>query len=146
MQTLFLPNLAEGANIQQDLVYTFKRAIQERSSSYQNLAQATDESARPRQQDSKCKLKAFKLLPKPCTGTRKRQDHVYIIQPCKPLGLAKALLRERMSQQDRVYIVQRHANQELLGSCKPCRGSGRVSKTTFTSFKHANFWTHAKPC
>ena len=161
MQTLFLPNLAEGANIQQDLVYTFKRAIQERSSSYQNLAQATDESARPRQQDSKCKLKAFKLLPKPCTGIRKRQDHVYIIQPCKPLGpcqslaegadesarprlhrsktcksralrLLQTLQRERKSQQDHVHVIQ---TCKLLDPCQTLLRERRDSKTTTTSFK-----------
>ena len=161
MQTLFLPNLAEGADIQQDHVYTFKRAIQEHSSSCQNLAQATDESARPRQQDSKCKLKAIKLLPKPCTGTRTGKTTFTSFNHANPWALAKALLRERMSQQDRVYIVQRHANQELLGSCQtlqrerksqqdhvhiiqtckllgPCQTllrERRVSKTTTTSFK-----------
>ena len=83
-----------------------------------NFAQATDESARPRQHDSKCKSRALKLLPIPCTGTRGGKTTFTSFNHANPWALAKALLREQMNQQDRVYIVQRHANQELLGSCQ----------------------------
>ena len=122
-----LQNIAEGAIIQQDHAYTFKRAIQEHSSSCQSFAQATDESARPRQHDSKCKLRAFKLLTKPCTGTRRGKTTFTSFKHANPWALAKALLKERMSQQNSVYIVQRHANQELLDSCQTLQRERRVN-------------------
>ena len=100
-----LQNLAGGAKYsKKDHVYTFKRAIQEHLSSCQNFAQATDESARPRQHDSKCKLRAFKLLPKPCTWTRrgKTTPRFTSFNNAKPWALAKALLRKRMMQREQM--------------------------------------------
>ena len=84
---------------QQDHVYTFKRAIQELSSSCQ----------------------------KPCTGTRRGKTTFTSFNHANPWALAKALLKERMSQQDRVYIVplqrerrvNNHWSEQLLKCHQP---------------------------
>ena len=74
----------------------------------QSLAEGADESARPRLNRSKtCKSRALRLLPNLAEGTESQQDHDYIIQDMQiksSWALAKTLQRERMSQQDHVYI------------------------------------------
>ena len=67
-----------------------------------------------------------------------QQNHDYILQRHENQELSNSchtLLRERTSQQNHDYILQRHEIKSFQTPAKPCSESGRVSKTTTTSFK-----------
>ena len=127
------PNLAEPIS-RQDHVYTFKRANQEPSSSCQNLAQATDESARPRLHDTKCKSRALKLLPNLAQRADESARPRLHLSTMQTPGLAKPCTRSiRVSKATPTsYKMQIKSSQALV---KAWHQMQRVRKTTFTLFK-----------
>ena len=110
-----------------------------------NLAEEADKSARPSLHHSKCKSRAFKLLPNLAQRADESTKPRHILQRHanqELLSSRQTSLRERMKQQDHIYIIQ-YANRSTLALPNPAQGANELAKPRL-KFKHATSWALAK--